>query len=126
VAALPLRNLGLLALRRRDLASAVEHLRESLRALEDRPERWFVSRSLESIAIVYALRGDHVLAAELFGAGEGLREGLGAAVLPFYRSAYDDALAALRSALDPQSLDQAWSRGRGMSVDEATRRAIEG
>jgi len=123
---LPLRNLGITALRRGDLEGAVGCLRESLEALAQWPERWFISRSLESIAVVYALRGDHLLAAELFGAGETLREGLGAAVLPFYQADYDRALAALRSALDAAVLDQAWSRGRAMSAGEAVERAIVG
>jgi predicted ATPase/DNA-binding winged helix-turn-helix (wHTH) protein len=124
--ALPLRNLGITALRSGDLEGAVQRLRQSLQALEQWPERWFISRSLESIAIVYALRGDHTLAVELFGAGESLREGLGAAVLPFYQADYDGAMATLRAVLDATTLDQAWSRGRTMSAEEAVCRAIEG
>jgi non-specific serine/threonine protein kinase len=124
--ALPLRNLGITALRDGDLEGAVQRLRQSLQALEQWPERWFISRSLESIAIVYALRGDHSLAVELFGAGESLREGLGAAVLPFYKADYDGAMATLRAVLDAATLDQAWSRGRTMGVEEAVCRAIQG
>jgi len=125
-AALPLRNLGILALRRGELDTALERLRQSLESLAGWPERWFVSRSLETIAVVYALRGSHVLAAELFGAGESLRERLGAAVLPFYQADYDRAVALLRSALDPGALVQAWSRGRAMTAEEAARLAIHG
>jgi tetratricopeptide (TPR) repeat protein len=125
-AALPLRNLGIVALRAGDLDGAVECMRRSLEALAGWPERWFVSRSLETMAAVYALRGDHVLAAELFGAGETLREGLGAAVLPFHQADYDRALTVLRGALDPGALEHAWSRGRGMSADRAMSRAIQG
>ena len=124
--ALPLRNLGIVALRKGELDRALEPLRESLQALADWPERWFVSRSLETIAVVYALRGDHLLGAELLGAGEGLREGLGAGVLPFYQADYDRALAVLRSVLDPGALEQAWSRGRALSADEAMTRALQG
>jgi non-specific serine/threonine protein kinase len=126
VAALALRNLGIVALRQGQLERARERLRESLEALAAWPERWFVSRSLETIAVVYALLGRHVLAAELFGAGARLREALGAAVLPFYQSDYDRALAVLRSALGADALDQAWSRGRALTPEEALKAAVQG
>jgi non-specific serine/threonine protein kinase len=126
VEALALRNLGIVALRQGQLERARERLRESLEALTAWPERWFVSRSLETIAVVYALLGRHVLAAELFGAGARLREALGAAVLPFYQSDYDRALAVLHSALDAGALDEAWSRGRALTPEQALQAAVQG
>jgi non-specific serine/threonine protein kinase len=126
VVALALRNLGIVALREGQLERARERLRESLEALAAWPERWFVSRSLETIAVVYALLGRHVLAAELFAAGARLREALGAAVLPFYQSDYDRALAVLRSALGADALEEAWSRGSALTPEEALNAAVQG
>lgn len=118
-AALALRNLGMCAIRLGRLEQAVAWLRESLAALETWPERWFVSRSIETLAIAEALRGDCSRAAVLFGAGEALRASIGAAILPFYQADYDRALELVRARLDPAQLEDAWAYGRGLRPEDA-------
>ncbi len=118
-AALALRNLGVCAIRESRLEQAVVYLRESLAELETWPERWFVSRSIETLAIVEALRGESYRAAALLGAGEALRESIGAAILPFYQSDYDRALQLVRAQLGSAQLEDAWSYGRALRPEDA-------
>jgi predicted ATPase/DNA-binding winged helix-turn-helix (wHTH) protein len=122
--ALPLRNLGIMALRQGDYDRAAALLRESLIVLRPLKERWFLSRSIESLAQVLALRGDYEQAARLFGAGEALREALGATVLPFYRVDYERGIATLRAGLNEASLAAAWDAGRAMSIEETIAYAL--
>jgi len=117
--ALPLRNLGILAFRRGDYKQAVAFLQESLILLQQLGERWFISRSLESLAETLAFQGDHERAARLFGAGEALREAVGASVLPFYRNDYERGVAAVRAGLSDEALATAWAAGRAMAMAEA-------
>jgi hypothetical protein len=45
---------------------------------------------------VFSMQGEHGRAARLFGAGEALREGIGASVPPFYLVDYDRSVDAAR------------------------------
>ena len=121
---LPLRNLGIVALRQGDYQGASALLKESLAILQETQEKWFISRSLETLAGVTALAGDHECAARLFGAGEALREVVGASVLSFYRADYDRGVAAARAGLAPTDFDRAWAEGRALTWDQAIRYAL--
>jgi len=116
---LPLRNLGVVAFRLGDYERAITLLQESLIVQRELGERWFISRSLETLAETLALQGDHERAARLFGAGEALREAVGASVLPFYRDDYERGLAAVRAGLSGEALAAAWAAGRAMAMAEA-------
>jgi hypothetical protein len=94
-------------------------LSESLLVLRNLKERWFISRSLETTATILALQGDVRRAARLFGAGEVLREAVGASVLPFYRSDYDRGVQTASAELGPEVFRQCWADGRAMTLDEA-------
>jgi hypothetical protein len=80
-------------------------------------------RNLECLAAVVSARGDHGLAARLFGAGEALREAIGAPVL-YYLIDYDAAVAATRDALGVEAFT-AWDEGRAMTLEEAITHALE-
>jgi len=122
---LPLRNLGIIAFQSGDLERADVLLRDSLTALQAQRDPWFVSRSLETLAAITAARGHHPRAARLFGAAEGLRARVGAAVLPFYQAGYDQGVAQARAALGPAAFGAAWTAGRAMQLDEALAYALE-
>jgi predicted ATPase/DNA-binding winged helix-turn-helix (wHTH) protein len=119
--ALPLRNLGIVAFRQGDYPEAAKLLSETLLILRDLKEKWFISRSLETMAEIVALQGDYIRAARLFGAGEALREAVGASVLPFYRTDYDCGVEAVRKGLGEDALRANWSEGRTMTLEEAIR-----
>jgi tetratricopeptide (TPR) repeat protein len=121
---LSLRNLGIVAYRQGDTSEAKSFLRESLGVLRDLREKWFISRCFETMAAIAALEGECQRAAQLFGAGEILREAVGASVLPAYRPDYERGLAALRSALPEADMQAAWAVGRAMTLDEALSYAL--
>ncbi len=116
--ALPLRNLGIMALRRGDCDRAVAWLKESLVVLQDLDEKWFVSRSVESLAEALAAKQDFASAARLFGAAEALRESIGASIVSFYRDDYERGVGAVRTALRQEDLDRLWRQGRTMTSRE--------
>jgi hypothetical protein len=60
----------------------------------------------------------------LFGAGEALRETIGASVLPIYRPDYDRGVAAVRAGLGQAALSAAWTAGRVLSMEEAIALAL--
>jgi predicted ATPase len=122
---LPLRNLGIVAFRQGDAEQAMTFLRESLIVLSHLREKWFISRCFETMAAIAALQGDCERSARLFGAGEILRESVGASVLPAYRPDYDRGLAALRSNMSDDEIQTAWKDGRTMTLDEAVRYALD-
>jgi predicted ATPase/DNA-binding CsgD family transcriptional regulator len=74
-----------------------------------------------------ATHRDHLRrAAQLYGAGEALREAAGLSPKPFGRITYDfeGYLATVRAGLDEPDFDAAWSEGRAMSLDEAIEYAL--
>jgi hypothetical protein len=79
---------------------------------------------METLAEVMATAGDDERAAHLFGAAETLREAVGAPVLAFYRADYERALVMARTRLGEQRFESCWTRGRGLSADEAVAYAL--
>jgi hypothetical protein len=68
--------------------------------------------------------GNPAAAAALFGAGEALRDLLGAPLPEAEVAAYRERVAAVKSALDPAGLEEGWARGRSMSSDDAVEYAL--
>ena len=122
---LPLRNLGIVAFRLGEISQASSFLRDSLIVLRDLREKWFVSRCFETMAAIAAVQGDGERSARLFGAGEILRQEVGASVLPAYRLDYDRGVAALRCSLSEEAIHTAWKAGQTMTLDEALRYALD-
>jgi predicted ATPase/two-component SAPR family response regulator len=121
---LPLRILGVAAFRRGDHDRAVALIKESLALLRELGDKLYTSRGLECLAAVVSIQGDYGRAARLFGAGEALREAIGASVL-FYLVDYDRAVAAARDALGEEALATAWAQGREMTLDQAVAYALD-
>lgn len=122
--ALPLRNLAIMASRLGQFERARQRLEESLEGLAALGEKWFLSRSIETLAEVLAWQGQFERAAHLFGAAESLRDAVGAPVLAFYRTDYDEALARTRQALGTAAFQHGWSQGRRMLPDAAVAYAL--
>jgi tetratricopeptide (TPR) repeat protein len=122
--ALPLRNLAIIAYRQQDYDIARTLLEESLHGLWAVGEKWFLSRSMETLAEVMAAAGEYERAAHLFGAADTLREAVGASVLAFYRGDYERAIGAARTALGQQRFESCWTAGRALSPDEAVAYAL--
>jgi hypothetical protein len=76
------------------------------------------------MATVQNAFGNPVAAATLFGAGEALRDLLGAPLPDAEVAAYTDRVAAVRATLSPEELDGAWARGRAMPSGAAVGYAL--
>jgi two-component SAPR family response regulator len=81
-------------------------------------DKLYTSRSLECLAVVVSTRGDYGRAARLLGAGEALREAIGASAL-FYLVDYDGVVATARDALGEEALAAAWAQGKEMTMEQA-------
>jgi hypothetical protein len=109
------------------LNAAIGSTRNGRRAGAQHPEGEVVHFALSrNDAAIAALEGNPDRAARLFGAGESLREAVGASVLPAYRADYESGMAAVRRTLSSESLRLAWTAGRAMPMDDAIRLALEG
>ncbi len=111
--AIPLQNLGFVALRRGDLARARE-LFESSRGLSERVG-WVegVNYALEGLAAVLVGEGRFAEAAEALGGAERVRRETGVSLEPLERKVHDETLAAVRAAIGDE--EYAAGRERGLA-----------
>jgi len=80
----------------------------------------------EGLAAVLAFTGQPEAAAQLLGAAEALREGLGVELAPAERETHEETAAAIRSALGEEQFSAAWRRGRELSLEQAIAYALAG
>ncbi|MGH3090537.1 MAG: LuxR C-terminal-related transcriptional regulator, partial [Rubrobacteraceae bacterium] len=121
---LPFRHLGYMELREGNHEKAMELFKEGIRALRNVREKWFVARAVETLAISSAALGNHERSARLFGAGEVLREAVGATVQNFYQPDYDRAAKAVRAALGDETWKAALAEGRTLSTEAVIEYAL--
>lgn len=82
-----------------------------------------IAGSLEAVAAL-TTEYDPSKAAKLFGAAEALREGLGAPLLPSFRSWYEVDLSRLKERLSGTKLDHEWREGKKISSRDAVKLAL--
>jgi tetratricopeptide (TPR) repeat protein len=111
-------NLGSLATIEGDLDEAAEFYRSGMHVAQDLGYAPLTETALRGLAEVSVKRGDGALAATLFGAAEAMRDSIGRVLEPYAVAEHEEYMAALRSLLSSDDLDQAWSRGRGLSGDK--------
>jgi predicted ATPase/DNA-binding SARP family transcriptional activator/DNA-binding CsgD family transcriptional regulator len=121
---LPLRYLGATTYRQGDYDRAEVLLKESLSVLRGSWEKWYISRSVECLATVVSMQGYSYRAARLFGAGEALREAIGASQVPFYLVDHARGVATARAGLGEEDFAAAWAEGRAMTVEQAVEYAL--
>jgi DNA-binding NarL/FixJ family response regulator len=78
-----------------------------------------VAAALEGLATLSAGQGEPRQAARFWGAAEALREAIGAPMYPVYRASYTQAITRIRAKLGEQAFRTAWTRGRGMTPEQA-------
>ena len=84
-----------------------------------------VANQFESFAFIAVAQAQPERAARLLGAAEALREVVGTPMLEDERVEYDRQVAALRAALDPARLDEAWAAGNALDMDQAIADALQ-
>ena len=107
-----------------DFPAALAGYRHIIVAGKDQGNRGAVAHQLECFAYIANARAQPERATRLLGAAQTLRTELRSQMMDHDRAEFDSQVAALRAALDPASLDQAWAAGRALEMDAAIAYAV--
>jgi predicted ATPase/DNA-binding CsgD family transcriptional regulator len=119
-------HLGELARTEDDLTQAVCLHNEALRNRQEVGDRVGVVESLEALAGLAVARRTPEVAARVFGAADGLRQGGGFPRRIRQDGAYQADVAALGGQMAGEDLQRAWGQGRAMSGEQATAYILKG
>jgi hypothetical protein len=113
--------LGMVALRRRDLVAAHDHLVVALRSRLRHGFRGAAADAVAAIAVRCAIGGDPATAAVLFGGAESVRGERRTVVFGAFWAAQQ---AELRSTLGDAAFDVAYAKGAGAGFDQIVAMAL--
>src|SRR5215207_4549598 len=118
-------NLGWMALLQDDLSRAADLYRESLSLSWDLGLNPLVQSVLEGFACVAGARGEAERAARLWGAAQALHETKNIPRDTDFLAEADARISAVRSGMGEEAWEEAWRKGRAMTLDEAVSYALE-
>jgi predicted ATPase/class 3 adenylate cyclase len=118
-------NLGWMALLQEDLRRADDLYRESLSLSWDTGLNLIVQSVLEGFACVAGAKGETERAARLWGAAQAIHETRGIPRDPDFLGEADTRISAVRSGMGEGVWEEAWRKGRAMTLDEAVSYALE-
>jgi tetratricopeptide (TPR) repeat protein len=118
-------NLGWIALLQDDLGRAAELYGESLALAWDTGMNPIVHSALEILACLAGAKGEAERAARLWGAAQALHETKGIPRDTDFLAEADARIDAVRSGMGEEAWEEAWSKGRAMTLDEAVSYALE-
>jgi predicted ATPase/class 3 adenylate cyclase len=118
-------NLGWMALLQDDLSRAAELYRESLSLSWDAGLNPIVQRTLEGFACLAGAKGEAERAARLWGAAQTLHETEGIPRDTDFLAEADARISAVRSGIGEEAWEEAWRKGRAMTLDEAVSYTLE-
>jgi predicted ATPase/DNA-binding SARP family transcriptional activator/DNA-binding CsgD family transcriptional regulator/Tfp pilus assembly protein PilF len=118
-------NLGWIALLREDLGRAADHYRESLSLSWDTGLTPLVQSVLEGFACVAGVRGQTERGVRLWGAAQSLHETKGIPRDDDFLAEADVRISAVRSSMGEEAWEEAWRKGRAMTLGEAVSYALE-
>jgi hypothetical protein len=114
-----------MALLQDDLGRAAGLYRESLSLSWDTGMNPLIQMALEGSACLAGAQGEAERAARLWGAAQALHEDK---VMPRdldFLAAADARISAVRSGMGEEAWEEAWRKGRAMTLDEAVSYALE-
>ena len=117
-------NLGWAVLLQGDHQQAKSYFEESLTLCKELGDKLTTSESLEGLACIFGARGEAERAARLFGTAQALRETVGYRHTPEEDALREPYLATARSRLGEKAWEEALTRGRAMSMEEAIEYAL--
>jgi tetratricopeptide (TPR) repeat protein len=123
--AIGLYNLGWVALLQDDLGRAADLYRESLSLSWETGLTPLVQMALEGFACVAGAKGEAQRAARLWGAAQALHEAKGIPRDTDFLAEADTRISAVRSGTGEEAWEEAWCKGRAMTLDEAVSYALE-
>lgn len=124
-AAIALNNLGVVLCDQGDYGLSQTLLHESLRLRWKLADKWGLASSFVGLALLAVAQAELSRAACLWGVAEVLHEELAVEVLGIYLVRNERDVARVRTGLEPEVFEGAWSRGRGMDLEEAVAYGLE-
>jgi hypothetical protein len=124
--AVGLYNLGWIALLQDDSGRAADLYRESLSLAWDTGMNQNVLLDFEGLACLAGAKGDAERAARLWGAAQILLETKGIPRDPDFLAEADARISAVRTGMGEEAWEEAWRKGRAMTLEEAVSYALEG
>jgi predicted ATPase/Tfp pilus assembly protein PilF len=118
-------NLGWMALLQNDLGRAADLYRESLSISWDAGLNPLVQMALEGFACMAGARVETERAARLWGAAQALHETKGIPRDIDFLDKADARISAVRSGMGEEAWEEAFRKGREMTLDEAVSYALE-
>lgn len=118
-------GLGYIAIDETNYASARSYLEEAIAIYQEAGDKRGIASSLERFAALHVVEGKAEQAAQLWGAGEALRELIGSPRLVSDRARDEKYLEAARAHLGQAVFSTAWTKGRTLPLEEATAYALE-
>jgi tetratricopeptide (TPR) repeat protein len=118
-------NLGWIALLQEDLDRAADLYRESLSLSWETGMNPLVQSALEGFACVAGAKGEAERAARLWGAAQALHETKSIPRDTDFLAEADARISAVHSGIGEEAWEEAWRKGRTMSLDEAVSYALE-
>jgi predicted ATPase len=113
-------NLGGIAVALHESGVAKEHYTKALETVTDLGDKEGIAYTLEGFASLAVLEGDMTKAAQLFGAGEALREAIGNPRPPSGgHDEYQEHLSKARTQLGEVAFAEARAQGRALSLEKA-------
>ena len=85
-----------------------------------------VQSALEGFACLAGAKGDAERAAQLWGAAQALQEAKNIPRDTDFLAEADARISAVRSGMGEEAWEEAWRKGRTMTLDEAVSYALEG
>jgi len=107
------------------LAVAAPRAAASIRITADRANIQGVATEICRGAAVLALAGDSELATELIASAEAFNEDAGLQVLPYLTEENARTLTRIHEQLDKAAFEQAWERGKRLTVEDAAGLALD-
>jgi predicted ATPase/Tfp pilus assembly protein PilF len=123
--ALGLCNLGWIALLQDDLGRAADLYRESLSLSWDAGLNPLVQSALEGFACVAGAKGEADRAVRLWGAAQALHETKGIPRDTDFLAEADTRISEVRSGMGEEAWEEAWRKGRAMTLDETVSYTLE-
>ncbi len=123
--AIGLCNLGWIALLQDGLGRAADLYNESLTLSWDTGMNPIVQSALEGLACVAGAKRESERAARLWGAAQALHEVKDIPRDTDFLAEADARISAVRSRMGEEAWEEAWRKGRAMTLDEAVSYALE-
>jgi predicted ATPase/class 3 adenylate cyclase len=98
--------------------------RDLLPKWRDLGHRSAVAHELECIAYILIRKEEPVRAAMLLGAAEALREAIDSVMTKREQVEYANEMESLRAGMDEAEFEQAWKKGRAMTMEQAIQFAL--